>query len=56
MQYFNDDISDINGNCSTLAEDIARDIFVGELPNFCTDLPYPTPNTLKYQTKEEYPY
>ena len=44
VQYFNDDISDINGNCSTLAEDIARDIFVGDLPNFCTDLPMPTPN------------
>ena len=44
VQYFNDDISDINGNCSTLAEDIARNIFVGDLPNFCTDLPMPTPN------------
>lgn len=44
VQYFNDDISDINGNCSTLAEDIARGIFVGDLPNFCTDLPMPTPN------------
>ena len=44
VQYFNDDISDINGNCSTLAEDIARDIFVGDLPNFCKDLPMPTPN------------
>ena len=44
VQYFNDDISDINGNCSTLAEDIARDIFVGDLPNFCTDVPAPTPN------------
>ena len=44
IQYFNDDISDINGNCSTLAEDIARDIFVGDLPNFCTDLPAPPPN------------
>lgn len=44
IQYFNDDISDINGNCSTLAEDIARDIFVGEKPNFCTDLPEVPPN------------
>jgi hypothetical protein len=44
VQYFNDDISDIYGNCSTLAEDIARDIFVGDLPNFCTDVPEPTPN------------
>ena len=39
IQYFNDDISDINGFCYTLAEDIARDIFVGEKPNFCTDVP-----------------
>jgi hypothetical protein len=42
VQYFNDDISDINGLCSTLSENIARDIFVGEeIPNFCTDLPVP---------------
>ena len=44
VQYFNDDISDVNGFCSTLAENIARDIFVGDLPNFCTDLPAPPPN------------
>lgn len=48
IQYFNDDISDINGQCSTLAEDIARDIFIGdELPNFCTDYPCPPPNCCK---------
>ena len=57
VQYFNDDISDINGNCSTLAENIARDIFVGDQPNFCTDLPYPTPNKLKYSKNcTENPY
>lgn len=40
VQYFNDNISDINSMCSTLSEDIARDIFGGDvLPNFCTDLP-----------------
>lgn len=55
IQYFNDDISDVNGNCSTLAEDIARDIFVGDLPNFCTDMPWPTPNTRKY-SKCEYEF
>lgn len=38
VQYFNDNIGDINGNCSTLYEIIARDIF----PNvngiyFCTE-------------------
>ena len=45
VQYFNDDISDINSQCSTLSEYIARDIFVGdELPNFNTDFPAPPPN------------
>lgn len=45
VQYFNDDISDINGQCSTLSEYIARDIFIGdEIPNFCTDFPTPPPN------------
>lgn len=44
IQYFSDNISDINGFKSTLAEDIARDIFVGEKPHFCTDLPCPPPN------------
>lgn len=45
VQYFNDDISDINSQCSTLAECIARDIFVGdEIPNFCTDFPEPPVN------------
>lgn len=48
IQYFNDDISDINNQCSTLAECIARDIFVGdEMPNFCTDFPAPPPNCCK---------
>lgn len=44
VQYFNDDISDIHGMCSTLYENIARDIFVGDLPNFNTDLPEPPVN------------
>ena len=48
IQYFNDDISDINSQCSTLAEYIARDIFIGnELPNFCTDYPEPPANCCK---------
>lgn len=38
VQFFNDDMSDINGICSTLYEDIARDVFG---PNtgmfFCTE-------------------
>ena len=41
VQYFNDNLNDINGNTSTLYEDIARDIFSdtvepGEF--FCTDV------------------
>lgn len=38
VQFFNDDLSDINGNCSTLYQDIAKDIF-GETDGvfFCTD-------------------
>ncbi len=38
VQFFNDDLSDINGNCSTLYQTIARDIFgpaVADI-NFCT--------------------
>jgi hypothetical protein len=40
VQYFNDDISDVNGNCSTLYQEIAKNVF-GEEDGiyFCTDLP-----------------
>lgn len=34
VQYFNDDMRDINGNRSTLYQDIARDI-IGEDTNLC---------------------
>lgn len=37
VQYHNDDIKDINGLCSTLYENIARDIFDTEEVFFCTD-------------------
>lgn len=38
VQYFNDDISDINGNCTTLYEDIARDVFGSDAGMFfCTE-------------------
>lgn len=38
VQFYNDDISDLNGLESTLYEDIARDIFEGESSMlFCTD-------------------
>ena len=40
VQFFNDDISDVNGQCSTLYQEIAKEVF----PNiigvyFCTDTP-----------------
>ena len=39
VQYYDDNIGDINGVCSTLYQDIAKDIFVTE-PNvhFCTNI------------------
>lgn len=38
VQFFNDDLSDIHGVCSTLYQNIAKDVF-GEIPGvfFCTD-------------------
>lgn len=38
VQYFNDDMSDINGNRSTLYQEIAKDV-IGEEPGlfFCTE-------------------
>lgn len=40
VQYFNDDIGDVNGMCSTLYQEIAKNIF-GEREGvfFCTDKP-----------------
>lgn len=40
VQYFNDNLGDINGNRSTLYEDIARDVFGHvDATFFCTDTP-----------------
>lgn len=42
VQYFNDDIGDVNGNCSTLYQEIAKDVFMYSARDgvyFCTDLP-----------------
>lgn len=38
VQYYNDDLSDINGLCSTLYQDLAKELF-GETEGvyFCTD-------------------
>lgn len=37
VQFFDDNIGDINGNCSTLYEVIARDVFKDIGIKFCTD-------------------
>lgn len=37
VQYFDDNIGDINGNCSTLYEMIARDVFNDVGIRYCTD-------------------
>jgi hypothetical protein len=40
VQYFNDDLGDIYGQCSCLYEDLARAIFTdAKGVYFCTDLP-----------------
>lgn len=40
VQYFNDDLGDAHGVCSTLYQEIAKDVF-GEHEGifFCTNLP-----------------
>lgn len=39
VQYFNDNLGDLNGICSTLYQDIAKDIFEGVSGiYFCTEL------------------
>ena len=37
VQFFNDDMSDLNGLCTTLYEDIARDLFDVPGMYYCTD-------------------
>ena len=38
VQYYNDDLSDFNGICSTLYQDLAKELFgVSEGVFFCTD-------------------
>ena len=44
VQYWTDDLGDAHGLCSTLYEDIARDVFVDkEGVFFCTDVPEGSP-------------
>ena len=40
VQFYNDDLGDVNGNCSTLYHDLAKEL-LGETQgvHFCTDLP-----------------
>ena len=39
VQYFNDDIGDVNGNCSTLYQEIAKHVFKPQTGVFyCTDV------------------
>ena len=38
VQFYNDDLGDINGLCSTLYQDLAKDLFGEEAGiYFCTD-------------------
>ena len=40
VQYYNDDLGDVNGNCSTLYQEIAKDVLgEGDGIHYCTDLP-----------------
>ena len=38
VQFFNDDMGDINGNCSTLYQELAKDVFGTDIGvHFCTE-------------------
>lgn len=48
VQFFNDDLSDIYGQCSTLYQNIAKDVFNdAEGVFFCTDAEEPVYGTLR---------
>lgn len=41
VQFFNDDMSDVYANCSTLYQELAKDIFEERTGiSFCTDVPH----------------
>lgn len=48
VQYFDDNIGDINGNCSTLYEVIARDVFNDIGIKYCTDCGKESRNTWEF--------
>lgn len=57
VQFFNDDLGDIYGNCSTLYQEIAKNIF-GEKQGvfFCTDVEEPITSTSENEfMKVEWP-
>lgn len=37
VQFFNDDLSDVNGNCTTLLHEVAKDIFDEDGVFYCID-------------------
>ncbi len=39
VQFYNDDLTDVNGNCSTLYQDIAQDVITAKGVYYCTDVP-----------------
>lgn len=54
VQYYNDDLGDIYGNCTTLYQEIAKDIFEErEGVFYCTDIEAPVYCT--YELPEEWP-
>lgn len=56
IQYYNDNIGDLNGMKSTLAENIARDIFVPHSGVFfCTDTREVNEQTESHNTMSPYP-
>lgn len=48
VQYFDDNIGDINGNCSTLYEVIARDVLNDVGIKYCTDCDNENRKTFKF--------
>ena len=56
VQFFNDDLSDPNGLCTTLHQDIAEEVFsdveFDQIVNFCTDKPG-NPGPISFDKEEE---
>ena len=56
VQFFNDDLGDPNGLCTTLHQDIAEEVFsdveFDQIVNFCTDKPG-NPGPISFDKEEE---